>query len=209
MARLIYKTNLEAYVEAYLSQHNRSHLKTGDINLLRKAIVYIQEMLNGKCCSDEPVINLYTGNNSMFTRTIYTLLLQTPLYGNRQSLQRTVKLIQDYIFNPCCFQNLVANVLGPTIGVSNGLGVFNTTLSSSIEADEYLLDSIISVEYYIDNVLRASSVTQPNYDVPVIFTLNNSATPQNFTYYAVFNFPGGNTVTTNTQTIQVLPVDES
>lgn len=95
------KSRLEIYVEYYLKQ-NIFRMTTEKINLLRKALVFIKDLLENPVCDDcEPVVYMWTHSDDMFVKTVYNMTLNMSRDGNRKSLQRTIDMINKTITN-CC-----------------------------------------------------------------------------------------------------------
>jgi hypothetical protein len=204
--RIVHKSYLESYVESYLRQHNRKDFTVADINLLRKALVYLQEKLDGTCCSgDVPFLNLYTRAINPFVITIFTLLLQISVNGNRKSIQRTINLIQNFIVNPCCLGDFEASVIGPEGDhLSDEFGLYVTSLSVILSGT--YLNFVQSVTYFVNDISIGGSVIPSSYTLtPVQFQVDppDPDTTQEFTYYAVITFEGGITVTTDSVTFTV------
>lgn len=98
----IVKSRLELYVENYLKL-NSIRMTTENTNLLKKALVYIEDLLEGVVCDyNDPIVFMHTMKDNQFTRTVYNMVMNMSRNGNRKSLQRTINLLRNKIEQSCC-----------------------------------------------------------------------------------------------------------
>ena len=196
-------------MESYLRQHRRAYTKPAGINLLRRAVTYINEKLESTCCGEgTTVVDLHTGREDYFTRSVYTILLATPLNGNRKSLVRARNLIENFIFSTCCALGIVFTIDGPVdeqIADEEGIYTDSLNIGYAITVDP---ENIQQVEYFVNGVSVGISTTGPTFLLPdVEFDLDGEETLE-FEYYGVVLLNNGVTSTTNTGTVIVNAPEE-
>lgn len=93
-------TPLEIFVQSYIRSHNRKSLSKKSI---QRAIYLINRKLNNPCCTDEDAVvteTFYINDN--FTNTVQQFLNLITIKNNKESLNRTVDLLEKAIGIPCC-----------------------------------------------------------------------------------------------------------
>src|ERR1700753_1517979 len=96
--RFINHTPLEMFLRAYVRQHRRHRENEAALN---KALARIGEAIRPGCC-DNPTatVNLHTPKETAFTLGVTALIAVSK--RSSQSLQRSQKMLKDYINGACC-----------------------------------------------------------------------------------------------------------
>jgi hypothetical protein len=195
MARVIRQTPLENYVKDYL-RSTRSKT-TAEKNLLLRAAEYIKLKIGAACCDpDNPIIDLHTGKESVFTKTVYTMLYGMDRNGHIQSLQRTYNAIINYVTPPCCFEDdTTFAITGPTGTVHSATDPYN--LSVTVVTGGPFIDAITHVDFYVNGTLR--QVILGNNGVGT-FNVTNAVGSQSVNYYFIAYTDSGTNVQSATTT---------
>jgi len=199
MSRVIRRTPIENYVKDYLK--STATRKLANTNLLLRAAEYIKIKIASDCCDPlSPIIDLHTGKESVFTKTVYTMLFGMSRIGNIQSLQRTYDAIINYVTPPCCFENSTTfTITGPTGTVHSAVNPF--LLSVPVVTGGPFVSSITHVDFYvngtIEQVLLGSSGTGT-------FSVPNPVGTQSVNYYFIAYTDSGTHVQSITTTISLV-----
>lgn len=138
----ITQSPLELYVKGFLRTEG---IRTIGKQYAQKAIALIDEKLGIPCCDDSTTtIDLVTRFDNNFTNTVKMLLTTMVKTGNKQSLIRAKKYINNFI--TCC-------ALKPTVPVTNDAAdTFDWTYTPSHTSPS-------NYEYTTDGGLTYSNVT--------------------------------------------------
>lgn len=104
MARTLNQSNIEQFVDSYLSKYRNANNKRSIRKFVEKAIKQINFFLNNPCCDEDAETTIeYSRSDNEMTRYI------TAIFNNkvdrrrtRKSLLRTRKLLQNFLNDPCC-----------------------------------------------------------------------------------------------------------
>lgn len=123
----ITKSQLEIFVETYLKSLKSHLVRRSDKKYIQKAAnMILAATTDSPCCTDNTtVIDLYTPHDNKLTDTIRAFLQKIDKRRWKQSLKRTILLLQRVVFDPCCPLTTLFNlVYSKDPGCSNSSTLF-------------------------------------------------------------------------------------
>ncbi len=106
------KSNVEQFVDAYLSKFDKVNKLRGERKYIIKAIKIIEFFLDSPCCDDPDATISFSRLNNQMTNFIKANLIKEIFDRRkfRKSLERTLKQLRAVIYDPCCFEFVPFNI---------------------------------------------------------------------------------------------------
>lgn len=182
----ITKSQLEIFVETYLKSLKSHLIRKSDRKYIQKAINMITAITTDSPCCSSPteIINLFTPFDNKLTNTVRVFLTGIDRRKYKQSIERTISLLNNSILSPCCIIPVTFKLYSENFEYSN----VSVAIKIFTENDVLIFETL-PLNGTIERQIQIANIPNGRYKISVVLSdivLSNFSDTHDILFESIF-----------------------